>query len=336
MLILLCGRGVLRLALSYEDGLIIDWGDGTTTTREGTNTRYQTSKTYSTDGDYYVTIIGNLKDIAFYWKYSSGSWTTRNTTALKAVLTPLPKTMSDVTTCNQMFVYSSVQSVHPGLFSKMPNVTEFRGLFTMAPLKEIPETLFKWCPLATDFNACFRQTSVETIPEKLFENNPMAEDFGLCFESCAQLTDVPGDLFANNPDAKSFYQCFQHTNKLVSVPGNLFTNNVVAEDFSYCFANSGVKEVGSGLFYNNLMAEYFNNCFMSDDRLVFVGDNMFRAGGAAINFSSFMSGCNQIGNYAPRSSVPELWTMYPNAAHDYAFRNCSSAANYYQIPNDWK
>ena len=335
-LMLLCGQGVLRLTLSYVDGLFIDWGDGTSTTLTGSRSRYQTHETYSTDGDYYVTIIGNLKDIAFYWKYSSGSIFNRNSTALRAVLTPLPSTMSEITDCSLMFQYSAVKHVHPGLFSKLPNVTDFSGLFTMAPLKEIPETLFKWCTLARDFAYCFRGNGVLTeIPEKLFEHNPLAEDFSYCFSTCSEIANIPENLFANNPAATDFSYCFESAGPMDIIPGNLFANNTNARKFQSCFEYCGAKEIGAGLFYNNLLAEDFSACFLWADSIIYVGGNMFQAGGAANNFNAFMANCHQIGGYRP-SAVPEVWTMYPNAAHVHAFYNVPMASNWNQIPSDWK
>mgnify|MGYP003319340420 CR=1 FL=1 len=82
----------------FGDNLLIDWGDGSYTSFTAYSTREEVfRKTYSTPGSYVVTITGDLRSI-----YIVTSTNTYNT-SLKAILSPLPPSMSDITGISEVY-----------------------------------------------------------------------------------------------------------------------------------------------------------------------------------------------------------------------------------------
>ena len=79
--------------------------------------------------------------------------------------------------------------------------------------------------------------------------------------------------------------------------------------------------------------EFYNGAFEGCTSLKILPSNMFSnsipLGGS--DFSRTFYGCTGI-----ISNVPDLWNYYNSAYGQYCFRNCTNAANYASIPNEWK
>lgn len=134
------------------------------------------------------------------------------------------------------------------------------------------------------------------------------------FRFCTNLQQVCGKLFSGT-DTKHrsvqmqsmFYGC----SSLLSVPSDLFeglptmpyNDYGIRQIFQQC---SALRTVPSGLFDSATFADCGNV------------DNAF-----------FL--CSAI-----TSPVPELWISHPNASHYRCFFGCGNAANYNDIPDDWK
>lgn len=292
-------RATIYFTLYDAEGTVIDWGDGTTQTigPEGSPS-VRVGKTWTADiyTPHTVTITPTFSNIDL--KQAAG---------LLAILTPFPSTMSWITDCEDILGGCGLlEYVHPALFSNMPNVTSFAKAFNnTTSLVTVPETLFQYTPLVTTFEQCFFRSAIEQPPNNLFSGNPLATNFQECFRR-SSVKSLPGGLFSRNVNATNFYECFYECTEL--------------------------ETIGNGLFYYNLNALDFFMCFSGCTALTNVGTNMFQGSQESVRFRAFMMGCSSI-----TSAVPALWNLFPNAQSTaLAFQGCTNAANYNQIPNDWK
>lgn len=103
-----------------------------------------------------------------------------------------------------------------------------------------------------------------------------------------------------------FSNCFYGCYRLTEIPAGLFDNCVEVTDFSDCFRGcDNLTTIPAGLFDNCVEVTYFYNCFY---------------------------GCQSL-----TSAVPALWQRTnPTPNGNYCYRSCTSAANYDEIPADWK
>lgn len=155
------------------------------------------------------------------------------------------------------------------------------------------------------FNKC---TSLTSIPSGLFDNCTAVENFDSTFDSCTSLTSIPAGLFDNCTAVKSFGSTFTNCTSLTSIPSGLFDNCTAVTRFNSAFWNcTSLTSIPAGLFDNCPNVTNFGYTFLK---------------------------CTAI-----TSAVPKLWdtAKWPNVTdHEGCFHNCTSAANYADIPAGWK
>ena len=130
----------------------------------------------------------------------------------------------------------------------------------------------------------------------------------ISFENNTALRKIKNAFPLWSSDVDTFSNCFRRCTGLTTIPSNLFDNNTAVTDFNSCFYNcTSLTTIPSDLFDNNTAVTSFNGCF---------------------------GGCTSL-----TSTVPTLWdeTKWPEVAlYNRCFRDCTSAANYADIPSDWK
>lgn len=188
-------------------------------------------------------------------------------------------------------------------------------------LTNITAQVFSGCEGALTFSHCFSgaftrsATITRSITAAVFIGCSSAEDFSYCFSSCyLDHISNPYQLFSGCTSAKNFSHCFEYGYKgtfLNNVLEGFFDSCALAEDFSYCFYETDVHNVDPNLFANCPNANDFSYCFYS----------------SSIGLWPYYEGYN---------SAPELWLTHPTALHSLCFHDCVHAANYSNIPSDWK
>lgn len=152
------------------------------------------------------------------------------------------------------------------------------------------------------------------------------------FMDCINLMSVPAtyctahDVFLTYRE-RAFAYCY----KLKSISGSFFDSNPQATSFRQTFFSSGLTSIPPGLFSKCENVTNFSECFGGCSFIKSVPDDLFMNNPGVTNFTSCFAGC-----FGVTSNVPRLWETHPNAAHDGCFRNCTNAANYADIPEDWR
>ena len=332
--------------------LQIDWGDGDSdlpgdVVGEPTTCTHR----YENEGEYTITIFGYFSHLQFV------------SANLVEVLTPIPKNqIMSLEGCFQnMF---SLRSIPADLFKNCSHVSNFDLCFYgCSDLIDIPSGLFAGCVLAERFVSCFQAcTSLTSIPANLFASCNRACDFRYCFSECSDLTDIPDWLFAPAYEA-SFDGCFYGCASLEHLPSFLFGSSAIS--LKGCFENSGIKTIPENLFGPNDYYPSFKRCFADCRNLTEITEGLFLnchsfdfeecfAGcialttlpreaiylfyipdfyGTQFNFNRTFKDCSSI-----TEAVMELWEIEysVNWLHDECFAGCLNAANYADIPSDWK
>ena len=187
--------GADLIGISYADAvnLIIDWGDSTSTTCNGSSTA---NHTYADAGVYTLTMKGQCSNFRFL----------TNPTKLTKILSPIQGL-----------------NVTGSFFQTFYGCTNLTG--------PIPTDLFRYnINVSTNgFNQTFRGCSNLTgsIPTDLFRYNTLVSTsgFNATFYGCTNLTTAPSGLFKYNTSCTSFYLTFYGCIKLV-IPSDLFYDQV--------------------------------------------------------------------------------------------------------------
>lgn len=171
--------------------------------------------------------------------------------------------------------------------------------------------------------------SVHTkLPKSMSYKTTMARHF----VGCTNLVSIPKGYFDVCKDTvTSFTDCFYQCYKLQSIPAGLFSGFSSVTSFYRCFYLCDLRSIPPDLFTGCVSAQSFYNCFYSNSRLAEIPAGLFNGCTGANNFSQCFLNCSGV-----ISSVPELWVDYPDSSHSLCYGNCSNAANYADIPADWK
>ena len=128
------------------------------------------------------------------------------------------------------------------------------------------------------------------------------------FNANRSLEEILSVFPASMSGVTSFSETFRGCASLTSIPAGLFDNCTAVKSFNGAFSGcTSLAAIPAGLFDNCTAVKSFYNTF---------------------------NGCTSI-----TSAVPELWdtAKWPNATnHADCFFNCANAANYANIPADWK
>ncbi len=330
--------------------IVVNWGDGTTSTISTYSGR---SHTYVTAGTYTIKVISFLQmPITF-----------ENDTKLIEVLTPIPN-IGAYSFRDCFLECNSLTSIPAGLFDNNVNVTDFSRCFeecrslTTIPaglfdknvgaksfgdvyggcfmycknLTTIPAGLFDKNVNAINFEFCFWGCSnLTAIPAGLFDKNVNVTDFSYCFEYCSSLTSIPAGLFDNNVNVNNFNGCFYGCSSLTSIPAGMFDNNVNATEFLSCFCScSSLTSIPAGLFDKNVNVTDFSWCFAGCSSLTLIPTGLFDNNVIVNDFGYCFYDCNTLTGLAP-----PLWLRSTYGGEE-CFGNCKLLSNYSDIPSNWK
>lgn len=237
-------------------------------------------------------------------------------------------------------------------------------MFQVTRIQEIPDTLFKGknftsCDLSYVFadyflpkSGMFEGSSFSSntrlnymlshcegaIPSHLFDGCVVDSNDTLNFEwilaFCA--SSIPEDLF-------SYFGCWLDLQEALrfyngqTIPQSLFKNLKISS-FTQALASSQITQLPSKMFENCIFASNmsFSYAFNYCNSLTTVPTDLFdgfSTEGISVDFSYCFQGCSNI-----TSAVPELWNRVDMniTSHTACFRGCTNAANYNDIPDDWK
>ena len=109
----------------------------------------------------------------------------------------------------------------------------------------------------------------------------------------------------------------------------IFDANIT--NFKNCF-DGVIEKVHENLFAQNVNATNFEKTFSKCYFLKEIPENLFAQNvNASVNsFKNTFETCTSI-----TKSVPRLWTVYPGSETNNCFINCTNAANYNDIPENW-
>lgn len=225
-----------RIMIKTGLGATLDYGDGRSKNiRPSESWAIEYLQQYPHVGQYVVTITGDLSDFRMSYAYTGNAMT-------KRVLTPFPKSMSEIESIDNVFqgctklesvpsdllkncrsiktanyAFSNCTSlvIPEGLFLDCDSITSFTGTFASAgssvPAQMIPADLFSGCDSAESFNNCFHYANIRYVPETLFDGTPNANNFRSAF-SCRSdnptiTSSVPKlwNMFPNADGASCFY-----------------------------------------------------------------------------------------------------------------------------------
>lgn len=185
------------------------------------------------------------------------------------------------------------------------SATSANGIFYACPeLREVREDLFSECTNLQTVNGCFSSSGIESIPGNLFSQNTQLKVVSSAFSSTI-IKSVPSGLFNNLPLLEDASSCFENCNQLITIQDAPFYGCPNLYDLEQCFYNCyRLQSVPSSLFSGLPSYAVFRECFDS---------------------------CRAI-----TSPVPELWEQYTTSRRNYCFYGCANAANYSDIPSNWR
>lgn len=186
-------------------------------------------------------------------------------------------------------------------------------LYDNSLVTSIPENLFEYCgELLANIANCFDNShTLRTIPTGLFDPlvNLVRADY--LFRNSTALRTVPNGLFVHSPNLNHFEHAFEYSG-ITTIPKNMLSNKVeglrMESSFAGCLA---LTSISTGLL-----------------------EEMMDAPGE--RFSSIIrlaENCTSI-----YTSIPPIWEndSLAEVPHSMAFSSCHNAANYANIPSDWR
>ena len=152
----------------------------------------------------------------------------------------------------------------------------------------------------------FQYTEIVSTPKMIIARGLKA--FIETFNSCGQLKLISPTLFDFCPDVNTFRGCFELCSSLTIVPETIFDSNIKASDFRTCFGgNANLRSIPTNLFDNNTNVTNLEYCFYDNTNIT--------------------------------SSLPDVWNKnkFPNVTKGTGYaRGCTKAANYAEIPDEFK
>ena len=304
-------------SVTFPARLRIFWGDGSWSEVESGsyygNVLDQISHTYSTPGDFTITIEAEAKrkndamlpgfNMYIIGQPSVDQYLKDSRKMLKAVPTAVLSSQSGI----YFEECTALESINEDLFAKNPSMDFARTFVGCRSLSgSIPAKLFANNRWATSFSDTFQGCSSLTgsIPEELFANCPNVTSISHTFHGCSGLTgSIPAGLFANNPLVRFFSYVFTGCSGLNGyIPEDLFANNQAVESFMGLFNGcSGLTgPIPAGLFSHCPLATDFRNVFSSCSGLKgSIPANLFAACTDATSFGGTFSDCSGLTGSIP-------------------------------------
>lgn len=217
----------LPLTSTGEYNFIVDWGDGTTSTRITAYDDTQNTHTYTANGEYTIKLTGVLTELQF------------EGTKLSTYLKSITKCDLGFTTLKDMFKgCTNLSSLPDGMFNVALNVTDASGVFNGChSLQIVPSELFINNISINTFANAFANCALTSIPTGFFNGNNGVKDFTNVFMSCTNLQSIPANLFDNQSQATTFEGAFDGCLALATVPSNLFANCPLVTTYKNVFRN---------------------------------------------------------------------------------------------------
>lgn len=217
----------LPLTSTGEYNFIVDWGDGTTSTRITAYDDAQNTHTYTANGEYTIKLTGVLTELKF------------EGTKLATYLKSITKCDLGFTTLKDMFKgCTNLSSLPDGMFNVALNVTDASGVFNGChSLQIVPSELFINNISINTFANAFANCALTSIPTGFFNGNNGVKDFTNVFMSCTNLQSIPANLFDNQSQATTFEGAFDGCLALATVPSNLFANCPLVTTYKNVFRN---------------------------------------------------------------------------------------------------
>ena len=181
------------------------------------------------------------------------------------------------------------------------------------------------------------QIAITKTPKMIVAKNATTckEIFSTAYGATVDVTDK---LFFGCPNVKDFSYAFTsiHGGGANNIPATLFSKNIEAIDFSYCFGNeyNYITAIPEGLFDNCKKAQNFECCFQYLLKIVTVPQNLFDNCIEATNFKYCFEGLSET-----KSVLPDVWNKdkFPKVTYGIGYaKYCTNAANYNEIPADFK
>lgn len=228
---------VYELPLTVPSGtqpnIVVDWGDGSSTSTIASSTSVDRFHTYTSTGDYQITISGflpgfNVNNNSNYRTLyrSVDDW---GQVQLEQV---------DFYGCNNLSDLPVDGSNNAILHDGLNTVRRFDSTFRQTGIDSIPIGLFDFATNATSFTDTFlfcQGLVGNAIPSGLFDNAISATNFSGTFNACLRITTIPSGLFDNNTQVTNFSAVFRNCRSITSIPSQLFTNNQSVNTFANAF-----------------------------------------------------------------------------------------------------
>ncbi len=337
---------------AYIYNFTVDWGDGT----RGVVTAYNDADrihNYATIGTYQIAIHGvcqafrvdnNAEDRA---KYISAD----NFTSVIGLIelnfhgcnnfNYCDASLSNVATITslQSFIQdgTSFQELEPGIFDGLVNLTNLYRAFRDSDLRFLRQGLLDYTTKVEILAEAFWSPHLidDAVPNDLLYNLPLLSNTCGIFDGHQSV--IPPDFIKYNPLIK-FAGIMQTQWLTKPFPAGFYDNALEMESPHHVFMSFPQSSLPSGLFSLNKKMYDWRWTF-AYSMLTSVPHDWFEnlqtpAGSPSPgpNFDyTFMNCAAYTGN------LPPLWLWYPTGwSHTDTFKGCVNAANYADVPNDWK
>lgn len=325
------GKGVAYIYFEKIEGqeVIIDWGDGTQTILPSYETTSNTEwlHAYPTNNGtiYNVTLSGGFG--GFMGCCANRGHLFNGYSCISELNSPiLPQMLGSNVSGGNMFGYLiTLKKISGNLFEKIRDVNYYySGMFSNSGLTEIPTGLFAGISQANIGNMFYNCNDLTTINANSFlgvdaigANNPFATCSNLRF-----MYDAPANVnWASEPLPGSIEIADLSFVNAVSL-ANIFSNNRT------------LKKISPDIFKLSPNVKNLSGCFGGCVNLSEgIREDMFDYLDEISDVSNLFYYCSSI-----TANVPRLWERAEaNKINHYAcYYGCTNAANYNDIPEDWK
>ena len=171
---------------------------------------------------------------------------------------------------------------------------------------DLSQKTFGFGDSVTSLENAFKQTKITSTPKMIVAKN--VNELSRCFYGCSSLTLISEKLFDNCMNAISFDNCFGFCESLILIPHGLFDNCTKVSNFNGSFSSCS--------FLTTVPFYLFDNCPNVTD------------------FSWCFFDCLDI-----TSALPDVWNKKKFSkvtSGNYYACDCKKAANYNEIPADFK
>lgn len=328
------GTAYLYLEKIKGQELIIDWGDGTKIILPSSyeNTEMEVTHNYPTSNGsvYTITLKGGFGK--FMGCCEGIIYSTKGNSCIVELTEPLLPQMLNKDSYYDVFIGSNMfenaitlKRICGNLFEKIKNVcNEYSAMFSKSGIVEIPAGLFAGIERASIGNMFYNCNDLITVNAGSFMgvdamkiNNPFATCSNLRF-----LYDAPANVnWSSAPLPNSIEIADLSFVNAISL-ANIFLNNRT------------LKKISPDIFKLSPNVKNLSGCFGGCVNLSEgVREDMFDYLDEISDVSNLFYYCSSI-----TTDVPRLWERAEanNINHYACFYGCTNAANYNEIPEDWK